>query len=198
MYSMLPKRSDVLVEMEDFARQRNIPIVGPAMVAGIAATCLDDQCENGFRIGLGYRLFHHLVGAGCGRKRACYLHGRRRQEWRAGARLFRSRQRVSNQITLHTGDALEFLSEQKQQFDIIFNDVDKKKIIRACCVWYRRACARADYLLQIMFCGVGAWQRKIRSQRKPRRSLSSIAKIYSSADFVAQRSCRIRDGLAVA
>ena len=27
---------------------------------------------------------------------------------------------------LHTGDALEFLSEQKKEFDIIFNDVDKE------------------------------------------------------------------------
>ena len=27
---------------------------------------------------------------------------------------------------MHVGDALEFLSEQKQEFDIIFNDVDKE------------------------------------------------------------------------
>ncbi len=42
------------------------------------------------------------------------------------ARGYFDRAGVSNRITLHTGDALEFLSEQKQQFDIIFNDVDKE------------------------------------------------------------------------
>ena len=42
------------------------------------------------------------------------------------ARGYFKRAGVSNRITLHTGDALEFLSEQKQEFDIIFNDVDKE------------------------------------------------------------------------
>jgi predicted O-methyltransferase YrrM len=41
------------------------------------------------------------------------------------ARGYFARAGVSNRITLHTGDALEFLSEQKEEFDIIFNDVDK-------------------------------------------------------------------------
>ena len=47
------------------------------------------------------------------------------QECRAGSWLLRL-EGVADQITLHTGDALEFLSEQKQQFDIVFNDVDKE------------------------------------------------------------------------
>ena len=42
------------------------------------------------------------------------------------ARRYFDRAGVSSRITLHTGDALEFLSEQKQQYDIIFNDVDKE------------------------------------------------------------------------
>jgi predicted O-methyltransferase YrrM len=32
---------------------------------------------------------------------------------------------VSRRITVRVGDALEFLSEEKGQYDIIFNDVDK-------------------------------------------------------------------------
>ena len=33
---------------------------------------------------------------------------------------------VADRITIHVGDALEFLSEQKEPYDIIFNDVDKE------------------------------------------------------------------------
>ena len=65
-----------------------------------------------------------MVGSGRRRKRTRHLHGRRSQERRACSRLFRSSGR-GGRITLHTGDALEVLSEQKEQFDIIFNDVDK-------------------------------------------------------------------------
>ena len=42
------------------------------------------------------------------------------------ARGYFERAGVSKRIVLHTGDALEILSEEKQQFDIIFNDVDKE------------------------------------------------------------------------
>jgi caffeoyl-CoA O-methyltransferase len=41
------------------------------------------------------------------------------------ARGYFDRAAVSKRITVRVGDALEFLSEEKEQYDIIFNDVDK-------------------------------------------------------------------------
>jgi len=41
------------------------------------------------------------------------------------ARSYFERAGVASRITVHTGDAIEF-SEQKQQFDIVFNDIDKQ------------------------------------------------------------------------
>ncbi len=38
---------------------------------------------------------------------------------------------VSQRITVRVGDALEFLSEEKEQYDIIFNDIDKIDYPRA-------------------------------------------------------------------
>src|SRR4029077_3100245 len=55
--------------------------------------------------------------------RVIYTDGDRKQSDQA-SRYF-DRAGVSDRITIKTGDALEFLSEEKQQFDIIFNDVDK-------------------------------------------------------------------------
>ena len=43
----------------------------------------------------------------------------------AEARGYFQRAGLTDRITVKTGDALELLSEEKQQFDIIFNDVDK-------------------------------------------------------------------------
>jgi predicted O-methyltransferase YrrM len=42
------------------------------------------------------------------------------------ARAYFERAGVVERIRLEVGDALELLSEQKEQFDIIFNDVDKE------------------------------------------------------------------------
>jgi len=41
------------------------------------------------------------------------------------ARRYFERAGVSQRITVRVGDAFEFLSEEKEQYDIIFNDVDK-------------------------------------------------------------------------
>src|SRR5260370_992025 len=44
----------------------------------------------------------------------------------AEARKYLQQAGVENRIHVAVGDALELLSEQKQEFDIIFNDVDKE------------------------------------------------------------------------
>ena len=45
---------------------------------------------------------------------------------------------VADRIDVHVGDALEILSERKEQFDILFNDVDKHDYPRV----FRMAAAR--------------------------------------------------------
>jgi caffeoyl-CoA O-methyltransferase len=66
------------------------------------------------------------------------------------ARGYFDRAGVSERITLHTGDALEVLSEQKQEFDIIFNDVDKEDYPRVLRLVSPR-CAREACLSPTMF-----------------------------------------------
>ena len=47
------------------------------------------------------------------------------------ARGYLERAGVSDQVDVHVGDALEVLSEQKQEFDIVFCDIDKEDYPRA-------------------------------------------------------------------
>lgn len=124
LYSMLPKRDDVLVEMEEYATKHNVPIVGPAVARVLQQLALMINARTVFELGsaIGYSTIWWAQAVG-ENGHVVYTDGDAKNAERA--RGYFTRAGVSRRITLHTGDALEVLSEQKQEFDIIFNDVDK-------------------------------------------------------------------------
>ncbi len=125
LYSMLPKRDDVLVEMEEYATKHNVPIVGPAVARVLQQLALMINARTVFELGsaIGYSTIWWAQAVG-ENGRVIYTDGDAKNAERA--RGYFARAGISKRITLHTGDALEVLSEQKQEFDIIFNDVDKE------------------------------------------------------------------------
>ena len=125
LYSMLPKRDDVLVEMEEYATKHNVPIVGPAVARVLQQLALMISARTVFELGsaIGYSTIWWAQAVG-ENGRVIYTDGDAKNAERA--RGYFARAGISKRITLHTGDALEVLSEQKQEFDIIFNDVDKE------------------------------------------------------------------------
>jgi len=56
LYSMLPKRDDVLVEMEEYATRHNVPIVGPAVARVLQQLALMINARSVFELGsaIGY------------------------------------------------------------------------------------------------------------------------------------------------
>ena len=56
LYSMLPKRDEVLAEMEGYASQHNIPIVGPAVARVLQQLALTINAKTVFELGsaIGY------------------------------------------------------------------------------------------------------------------------------------------------
>ena len=124
LYSMLPKRDAVLAEMEDYAAAHDIPIVGPAVGRILQQLALMIGAETVFELGsaIGYSTIWWAQAVG-EKGRVTYTDGDPKNAERAHGYFDRSG--MAGRITVHTGDALEFLSEQKQEFDIIFNDVDK-------------------------------------------------------------------------
>jgi predicted O-methyltransferase YrrM len=125
LYSMLPKRDDVLVEMEEYATEHNVPIVGPAVARVLQQLALMINARTVFELGsaIGYSTIWWAQAVG-DNGRVVYTDGDAKNAERA--RGYFARAGVSNRIALHTGDALEVLSEHNQEFDIIFNDVDKE------------------------------------------------------------------------
>ena len=124
LYSLLPARDEVLAEMEAEASAHDIPIVGPAVGRLFYQLATMIQAKTVFEMGsaIGYSTIWWARAVG-ETGHVIYTDGDRRNADKARRNFDRAG--VASRITLHTGDALELLSEQKEQFDIIFNDVDK-------------------------------------------------------------------------
>jgi predicted O-methyltransferase YrrM len=122
---MLPKRDGVLAEMEEYATEHDVPIVGPAVGRVLQQLALMINARTVFELGsaIGYSTIWWAQAVG-ENGHVTYTDGDRRNA--EHARGYFDRAGVANRITIHTGDALEFLSEQKKEFDVIFCDVDKE------------------------------------------------------------------------
>jgi len=195
LYSLLPPRDEVLVEIENAAAQRDIPIVGPAVARILHQLALITGAKNIFEMGsaIGYSTIWWARAVGDG-GRVIYTDGDRKNA--DEARGYFERAGVVDRITIKVGDALELLSEQTQLFDIIFCDVDKEDYPRA----FRLAVPKlrkgglfvADNVL---------WSGKVTQENPVDASTKAIQEfnrlLYRSADLFTT-ILPIRDGLAVA
>jgi len=125
LYSLLPARDAVLAEMEQEATKRKIPIVGPAVGRVLHQLAVVSNAKSVFELGsaIGYSTIWWARAVGESGQ-VVYTDGDRKNASEAGG--YFQRAGVSKQISVKVGDALELLSEEKGQFDIIFNDVDKE------------------------------------------------------------------------
>jgi caffeoyl-CoA O-methyltransferase len=125
IYGILPQREPVLKEMERQAQKRNIPIVGPAVARVLFQYARLINAQKVFELGsaIGYSTLWWARAVG-EKGEVFYTDGdpAKAEE----ARKYFKRAKVEKRIRIQVGDALELLSEQKQEFDIIFNDVDKE------------------------------------------------------------------------
>jgi len=195
LYSLLPARDEVLVEMETQAAKRNIPIVGPAVGRILHQLALISGAKTVFEMGsaIGYSTIWWARAVGDG-GRVFYTDGDRKNA--DEARGYFERAGVAGRISINVGDALELLSEQKPEFDIIFCDVDKEDYPRG----FRLALPRlrsgglfvADNVL---------WSGKVADEKATEASTKAIQEfnrlLYRSPELFTT-ILPIRDGLAVA
>ena len=195
LYSMLPKRDEVLAEMEGYAAEHNIPIVGPAVARVLQQLALTIDAKTVFELGsaIGYSTIWWAQAVGDG-GRVVYTDGDAGNAERA--RRYFDRAGVSNRITLHTGDALEVLSEQKQQYDIIFNDVDKEDYPRVLRLVSPRLRKGGLFITDNVL-----WSGRVAEKNPKEPTTKAILEfnrlLYNSEDFYTT-ILPIRDGLAVA
>jgi predicted O-methyltransferase YrrM len=130
LYAMLPARPPVLAEIEKQADERDIPIVGPAVGRLLYQYARLIGAKTVFEMGsaVGYSTIWWAMAVGEGGK-VHYTDGSRKNA--DEARRYFEQAGVASRIQVHVGDALEVLSERKEQFDILFCDIDKHDYPRA-------------------------------------------------------------------
>jgi predicted O-methyltransferase YrrM len=145
----------------------------------------------GSAIGYSTIWWARAVGAG---GRVFYTDGDSRNAEQA--RRYFQRAEVADRITVLVGDALELLSEQKQEFDIVFNDIDKED--------YPRALKLAMPKLRkggLFITDNSLWSGKVATQKSPDAQTKAILQfnrdLYKAEDLFSA-ILPIRDGVAVA
>lgn len=195
LYSILPARDQVLTQIENEAIKRDIPIVGPAVGRLLYQLASISGAKTVFELGsaVGYSTIWWARAVGEG-GRVIYTDGDRKKA--DEARGYFERAGVADRITIKVGDALELLSEQRQEYDIIFCDIDKEDYPRA----FKLAVSRlrkggllvADNVL---------WSGRVAQDNPSEASTKAILEfnrlLYSSPELFPT-VLPIRDGVAVA
>lgn len=193
LYEMLPARDEVLAEMEVDAAKNDVAIVGPAVARVLYQLAVVSNAKKIFEMGsaIGYSTIWWARAVGDG-GRVIYTDGDPRRADKA--RRYFDRAGVSQRITVRVGDALEFLSEEKEQYDIIFNDIDKVDYPRVVRLALPRLKSGGLFITDNVL-----WSGKLRKPNPdaPTKAILEFNKlIYESKDLFTT-ILPIRDGVSV-
>ncbi len=124
LYELLPERDGVVSEMEAYAAENRVPIIGPAVARMLALFVQVSGAKRIFEMGsaIGYSTIWLARAAGP-KAKVFYTDGDPENARRA-QHYFRSAG-VAKRIEVKVGDALALLKKATGMFDMIFNDVDK-------------------------------------------------------------------------
>jgi caffeoyl-CoA O-methyltransferase len=126
LYELLPKRDEVLSDMEEYAARHKVPIIGPAVARMLALLVQISGAKRIFELGsaIGYSTIWLARAAGP-QGEINYTDGDPENAKRAKA--YFERAGVAPQIRVETGDALTLLKKAPGEFDLIFNDINKRE-----------------------------------------------------------------------
>jgi caffeoyl-CoA O-methyltransferase len=124
LYELLPERDGVISEMERYAEEHRVPIIGPAVARLLALFAQVSGAKRIFEMGsaIGYSTIWLARAAGP-KGKVYYTDGDPENAKRA-SEYFR-RAGVAKRIKVQVGDARELVKETPGKFDLIFNDVNK-------------------------------------------------------------------------
>jgi caffeoyl-CoA O-methyltransferase len=194
LYTLLPPRDEVLAEMEAEATKHKIPIVGPAVASFFQQLVMMTGAKTVFEMGsaIGYSTIWWARAVGES-GRVHYTDGDPKNAEKA--RRYFQRAGVADRIKIHTGDAIELLSEQKEAFDIVFNDIDKEDYPRVLRMVPPRVKKGGLFVTDNTL-----WSGRV-VEKNPDATTKAIQEfnreLYKSKDFYTS-IMPVRDGVAVA
>lgn len=195
LYDITPARDPVLTEMERQAKERDIPIVGPVVGRVLFQYAQAIGAKSVFELGsaIGYSTIWWARAVGEG-GRVVYTDGDRKNA--EEARRYFQQAGLLERIEIRVGDALELLSEERSEYDVIFNDVDKEDYPRVLRLVPPRLRRGGLFITDNVL-----WRGQVAQEVKDDERASVIAEfnrqLYISKDFFTT-ILPVRDGVAVA
>jgi len=124
LYKLLPERDGVLKEMEDYAEEHHIPIIGPAVARLLSLLVQASGAKRIFEMGsaIGYSTVW-LARATGPQGKVFYTDGDPEKAKRA--QVYFRMAGVAKRIEVNVGNAQATLKKTPGKFDMIFIDVDK-------------------------------------------------------------------------
>jgi caffeoyl-CoA O-methyltransferase len=124
LIEQLPDRDPIVSEMEAYAKERDVPIVGPAVATLISMLARSigarRVCELGSAIGYSTAFFATAVGPG---GKVIYTDGSESNAERA--REYLMRLGLLDRVEIKVGEAVAALEATSGDFDVVFIDIDK-------------------------------------------------------------------------
>jgi caffeoyl-CoA O-methyltransferase len=193
MDRLLPKRDRVLAEMERYAEQRDIPIIGPAVARLMYLFARLSGAKRIFEMGsaIGYSTIWLARAAGP-RARVYYTDGDPANERRA--REYCRRAGVASRIEFLVGDAVALIDSVPGDFDLIFIDVDKHQYPAA----FRKALRRL-HPRGLLITDNTLWYGRVAQAARDRdtRGVQRFNRLIYSSRELFPVIIPLRDGLAV-
>jgi caffeoyl-CoA O-methyltransferase len=190
---LLPKRDEVISEMERYAKKHDVPIIGPVVARMIYLVAQISGAKRIFEMGsaIGYSTIWLARAAGP-EAEVYYTDGDPANA--ARARGYFKRAGVENSIQIMTGDAVNLIDQVPGEFDLIFIDVDKHQYPDA----LRKAVPRlrsGGLLLTDNVLWSGKVSRKSTDART--RAIQQFNKLIYSSSELFPIIIPLRDGVAV-
>jgi caffeoyl-CoA O-methyltransferase len=126
LYGLLPERDAVIQEIEGYAAEHRVPIIGPAVARLLTLLAQVSGAARIFEMGsaIGYSTIWLARAAGP-KGKVFYTDGDPANAERA--KKYFKLAGVAKRIDVQVGDALELLKKTPGKFDLIFNDVNKNQ-----------------------------------------------------------------------
>jgi len=183
------------MEIEKEAEKNKVPIVGPAVARVLYQLAMISRAKTVFEMGsaIGYSTIWWARAVGKD-GRVVYTDGDRKNADKA--QKYFERAGVADRITVHVGDALELLSEQKEAYDVIFNDVDKEDYPRVLRLAVPKLRSGGLFITDNVLWS-GRVAKKDPSEASTKAILEFNRALYANSDLFTT-ILPIRDGVAVA
>jgi caffeoyl-CoA O-methyltransferase len=195
LYALLPERDEVLSDMEEYAAQHKTPIIGPAVAQMLALLVQISGAKRIFELGsaIGYSTIWLARAAGA-QAEITYTDGDPENAKRAKA--YFERAGIAAQIRVETGDALTLLKKTTGEFDLIFNDINKREYPEAAKVALPRV-RRGGLFITDNTLWSGKAARKAAADDADTRGVQELNRMVFESNELVSVLIPLRDGVTV-